>query len=201
MSHGFKILLLSIAVQLFVAGNRVYADGVASEATKISAHFGSAVVESSGFYKGRIPISTILGVDVQVGVLEQLGLIISSEVGGAVYFNLSGGFRYFPWSNSGKFRLASPYIVSSHDYPIKPFFSAALNRGQLRLQTQDDIGATQITSQFLGGAFGGGVAGNLADRWEAVLTVEYARLMASAESAVAFTGNRFSLTGGFSYAL
>jgi len=167
-----------------------------SRVTSIGMHVSTVKVSSSGFYVGQIKATPTVGADVYIQIGRQWTTGLSVDVSGNVYFNSDAGFRYYPWSVPGRRLTSHAYGSVEYDDKIRPFFVIGGSRGQLRLQTQDEIGATQINAQYLGVLIGTGLSTRINSSVDLNLSATYSKLVATADAVVTFNGTRTAITAG-----
>jgi opacity protein-like surface antigen len=161
----------------------------------------NVAVNSQGFYAGAIHVSPSYGAVAEFALARRSALAMVSEVAGSDYLNFEAQYRFYPLSLATRSRVVHPLAAVECEDRLRPYGLVGLSRGKLRLQTQDEIGATEINASFYGPVFGVGVNIDATTNFVMNTVVSYSQLMATSDSVVAFHGSRLVITVGGAWLL
>lgn len=162
---------------------------------------GQATIASQGYFVGTVPVSPFLSMAIETALSNNLYLNFHTETSSNVYFNSGAMLRYFPLSLGNTKSSANNLFSVTYYDTFRPFLGLGFSLGKVRLETKDQLGATEISAVYYGPDLSIGLVSGLSKRWALDLNLTYGILMASADSAIAFNGSKISFAAGVIYQL
>lgn len=175
--------------------------GEPTQNPQIGVQLGQASVASQGYRSGTIPVSPITRFFAVLDLNDMSSLYLYTETHANIYMSSGITYRYFPMSVSSPRSVKNNKVQFEYSDPLKPFVGLGLSLGRIRLETKDEIGATEISANYYGPEASGGVSYEFYEQWNLDTILSYSVLIASSDSTVAFSGSRLALMLGASRTL
>ena len=198
--HHCKVTFL-IGLLFTKALDSGFSYGEPSRSPQIGLLLGRASIEARGYRSATIPVSPITRFFAVLDLTASSALQLYTETNLSTYMSSGVTYRYFPFSVSSPRTLKNKNLHIEYSDPFKPFLSLGLSLGRVRLETKDEIGATEISAIYYGPDGDGGVSYEIFDHWNLDAVVTYSILIASSDSTVDFKGTRLTVMLGASHTL